>query len=64
MIETSIIHKSTQFRDISCQIDRSVIGSNVIIGTNVKIQNSVVLNDVVVKDNEIVIDCLREPNVS
>lgn len=62
MIETSLIHKSATFKDVSCEINRSVIGSNVTIGTKVKIQNSVVLNDVVIQDYEHVIDCLRVPN--
>jgi NDP-sugar pyrophosphorylase family protein len=62
VIETSLIHKSATFKDVSCEISRSVIGSNVTIGTKVKIQNSVVLNDVVIQDYEHVIDCLRVPN--
>lgn len=62
MIETSLIHKSATFKDVSCEINHSVIGCNVTIGTGVKIQNSVILNDVVIKDYEHVIDCLREPN--
>lgn len=62
MIQTSLIHQSTQFKDISCTIDWSVIGSNVTIGSNVKIINSVVLSNVVINDNEQVENSLRNSN--
>ena len=47
----SLIHKSTLFKDTSCQIVNSVISKNVQIGSNCKISGCVILSNSVIGDN-------------
>lgn len=56
--QTSNIHKSVVFKDLSCQISNSVIGRSCNIGANVKLQNCVVMNNVTIGDSCTLINCL------
>ncbi len=49
--DTSLVHKSTVFKDTSVHIENSVIGKNVTLGSNVKIKNCVILQSVIILDD-------------